>query len=128
MGIKLNKLNIKIDIQLDNGVYVFNNISSTGKTYLYNTINMYLNLDDEIPVFGLSYTDYEKGLTLAKAIKDKAKLVVIDRYDMYKGEFDKEIEELGKNGIVLVDCKSPTKLKAYHCAIKLVDSTHIVVR
>lgn len=127
MGIKLDKLNVKVDVLLDNGVYIFNNMSSTGKTYLYNTISMYLG-DKDINVFGLTYTEYQKGLTLDKALKDKAKLVVVDRYDMYKGEFDAEIEELGKTGIVLVDCKSPTELKAYHCTIKLLDSTHIVVR
>ena len=126
MGIKLDEYNIKVDVQLENGIYRFTNQSSTGKSYLYNTMSMYLK--GKVPVFGINYTDYLKGVNLNKAVKNRARLVVLDRYDMYKGEFDREINELCKNGIVLIDCKSPTSLKAIYCVIKLLDSNHIVVR
>ena len=40
---------------------------------------------------------------------EKAKVVMIDRYDMFDGAYQHEISELAKNKIVMIDCKNTIK-------------------
>ena len=126
MSLILDEFNTKVVIELENGIYRFTNQSSTGKSYLYNVLSIYLK--GKIPVFAINYIDFLKGITLDTAFKNNARLILLDRYDMYKGAFDKEINELSKQAAVLLDCKSPTPLEARYCIIKLLNSNHIVVR
>ena len=125
MGLILNEFNIHVKIELDNGIYKFTNASATGKSFLYQTMSMYLK--GKIPVFGVNYTDYLKGITLKRAVEIGSKLTVIDRYDMYKNVFNDDILLLGKTGIVLIDCKSPLDLPVIFCTIHLPASNIIEV-
>lgn len=85
------------------GIKKFRAISSTGKTRLYNICVNYSI--DKLPVAGYSYIDYQRGIKLSDYLNKGIKLLIIDRYDMFNGMFAKEIVELSKNCMVILDCK-----------------------
>ncbi len=105
MGYTLNKTDTKVNIDLENGIYVFNKEAATGKTRLLKLLSEKVSRP-EIVIY--TYTDYLKGLTFDIAIQHKKnpKLVLIDRYDMYNGKFGKTIAGLENKAIVLIDCKT----------------------
>ena len=79
-------------------------MSGTGKTYLCNAFK-YLG-SHGYPVRGYDYEDYLDGKYLKSYINnDNVKYIFIDRYDLYTNEFLDDIQELGKNCVVLIDIK-----------------------
>lgn len=55
-------------------------------------------------------------------------LLMLDRYDMYAGQFLDKISEFSKTGIILIDCKSyrfPMRKKS--CGVYLYDNRLVVL-
>lgn len=59
------------------------------------------------PVGGYSYNDVLEGRSLQSYINGSPiKYLVIDRYDMYLGKCDEDINKLVESGcVVMIDCK-----------------------
>lgn len=93
-------------LDLPNGIYVFANASSVGKTRLFVALREVQVVDGDV----LTYTqmDSRLGLRLKDVLAENPgrKVLMLDRYDMYLGVCKKKIVEYAKDAIVLVDCKS----------------------
>lgn len=99
------KYNVKISINLENGIYVFDNESATGKTRLYKELKEHTKLGES--VFAYSYNDDKLGIDLDKILKSKDfKVILLDRYDMYNGSFSDILIDKSKSSIILIDCKN----------------------
>ena len=108
-----------IDIELDNGVYVYGNEGASGKTYLAKLLKRYRELGE--PVAACDYSDFCNGVSLDEMLANGYKLVAIDRYDMYSSkELNSIIEKYRKDSIILVDCKVDANLP-YFDDIALLD-------
>lgn len=97
---------IHININLEPGVYVFGDLSSTGKTYLCKLLKKLRTFG--YPVDGYTYDDYLRKISLKQLVGEidgKIQYLLIDRYDMYKNEFLDYIEELSKYCVVMIDSK-----------------------
>lgn len=104
----IDKYNVKIKINLESGIYVFDNESATGKTRLAKMLAEYQAYGE--PVISYTYNDYLKGISLNNMIKNKKyEVIMLDRYDLYNGEYSDIIREFSKDTIVLMDCKSEVK-------------------
>jgi len=117
---KNNKYNEEINIELENGIYVFDEKSATGKTRLCKDLKELRKLGE--PVVGYTYGDDKLGIDLAAVVrKISPKVLMLDRYDMYNGSFNDKIVEWSINTIVLIDCKGDLKLEAYvdWCTIEM---------
>ena len=100
-----NKYDKEIIINAENGVYVFDNNSSTGKTLLCKEIKKLTKLGEKVLSFTLD--DIDSGIDIIGKIKKyKPEVLMFDRYDMYAGYFDKFMEKHKDDCIILVDCKS----------------------
>ena len=97
--------NVDIRINLPNGIWVFPADSAAGKTYLYKLFQVhYFNGK---PVVGYSYHDKLLGVKLDQLVdSNKHKYLLLDRYDMYNGDYADFLIEFSKHGVVLIDCKS----------------------
>lgn len=100
-----DRYSTKIDIQLDNGLYEFSDESATGKTRLYKTLRDMQRYGEQ--VLGYSYNDLQYGTDLSSLLAQNKdiKVLLIDRYDMFYGEYAEEIIRCSKNCIVMIDCK-----------------------
>lgn len=110
-----------VNINLRDGIYVFLDDNSSGKTYLLNMLKKMSIVDS---VIGFTYVDsIENSVSSDKCVGKH--VVMFDRYDMYKGKYDSMIKDLGKYAIVLVDCKDISGLQFdfEDCMIKLVDGS-----
>jgi hypothetical protein len=100
-----------ICIDLEPGVYVFNKMSGTGKTYLAKELNILREKGE--PVTSFTYADSLRR-NLSDALNDmdfkqsEFKVVMLDRYDMYKGKYEDTIKNLATHCVVLIDCKHDT--------------------
>ena len=109
---------IDIIINLRNGVYYFEEVSSTGKSRLAKLLKVYSRKG--LPVISYSYDDKVLGIPFSILVKPgKQELLLLDRYDLYNGEFKEEIEEFAKTGVVLIDIKGPSKVACEECIIKM---------
>lgn len=117
---KNDKYNTEINIDLKNGVYVFDDRSATGKTRLCKELKELRRLGE--PVIGYTYGDDKLGINLVDVInKVNPKVLLLDRYDMYNGTFNSQLTDWGKNAIVLIDCKGDLETEAYTdwCTIEM---------
>lgn len=89
----------KIKVNLEPGVYSFEPLSATGKTYLCETCKELRGYGANIA--GYNYYDYKLGLPLPKGMD----LLIVDRYELYP-VLDDELIELAQKSIVLVDIKT----------------------
>lgn len=97
----LDKYRIKIKCNIDKpGVYLFDDISGTGKTRLTELLKTYRSYGENVLAY--SYEDYMSNSNIG-SINDG--LVVIDRYDMIAPNLVSDIRKLAKNNIVLIDYK-----------------------
>lgn len=95
---------VKIKINLENGIYVFDNESATGKTRLCKLLKEYQAYGEAVASY--TYNDKLLGRSISEIfIPDKYKVILLDRYDLYEGEGRELINECAKNTIILVDCK-----------------------
>ena len=101
---KIDGRRIKIDIELENGIYVFESESGVGKTYLAKVLQKYRTFNEPVASYG--YENFSNGMSLEKLLDHKFKVVVIDRYDMYSSKkLNSVIEKYRKDSVILVDCK-----------------------
>ncbi|MCI9180605.1 MAG: hypothetical protein HFG50_11485 [Lachnospiraceae bacterium] len=102
----LLKYSVKINVNLDNGVYVFDNESATGKSRLYSLVKKYSAYGE--PVAGYTFEDFCRGLDITAVLNPKKfALVVLDRLDMYSNRSILSlIEKSAHDCIILVDCKN----------------------
>lgn len=97
---------IKINIGLGPGTYVFVPNSAIGKSYLAFLLNKYKVYGE--PVYAYSYADFEDGVRLADIIASKKySVILLDRYDMYYGEALNLLQHPPDNVLLLVDTKRP---------------------
>lgn len=117
---KCDKYATKVNIELENGLYVFDDESATGKTRLCKLFKELQRLDE--PVIGYTFNDDKLGIDLVSQINvKKPQVLVLDRYDMYKGTFDNYFTSWSKNMIVLIDCKGSLDINcvADWCCIEM---------
>lgn len=99
---KNNEYRPNINIDLDNGIYVFESESATGKTYLCKHLKKLRAYGE--PVASFTYNDILLGNSIESVFKN-CKLVVLDRYDLYK-EVGHDLMRMYKDkAIILIDCK-----------------------
>lgn len=100
-----------VTVDLEPGVYVFDCVTSSGKTFLCNALKTFKRLGQ--PVAGYTYNDMLDGIDLDKYVgNEKLECLVVDRYDMYMNKYIDTIERLADDGcVVLVDCKYKALLK-----------------
>lgn len=103
LSIKLES--IKVDFNLDNGLYILGTNSSTGKSYLCNLLKSYEYESDD--VIAVTYNDIN-GLNRLKSLGDNAKVILLDRFNLYYSEeLFQKVKKLAENSIVLLDFKNP---------------------
>mgnify|MGYP003252141218 CR=1 FL=1 len=104
----------EVQIDLPNGVYVFQRESGAGKSYLAERLHSLRSVGE--PVDSFSFPDLKKFGSLEEALGGvdftlcELKVILFDRYDQYAGKFTKSIQKLGDACIVLIDCKGLTQL------------------
>lgn len=97
------KYRINITVDLQPGVYVFQNESGVGKSYLAKWLNrLYFHNEGVNSISGSVASKIE---TLNGVVPLNCKLFMLDDYDLYNGKFEAEIDNLRKSAIILVDCK-----------------------
>lgn len=113
----------EIIVNLKPGVYYFDSESATGKTFICKMLAR-LRMKDVIVITYDNEELIKNEAELDMLINEKnAKLVILDRYDMYVGRFDDVMNRHRNDVIFLVDCKKPYKMKceAKWCAINMTD-------
>lgn len=89
----------KIKVNKAPGIYSFEMLAATGKSYLCRTCKRLRESGGKVAVY--DYDDYKRGLPLPRDVD----LMVVDRYEKYQ-VLDEELLELAKTCIVLVDIKT----------------------
>ena len=103
---------------INHGIFVFDNLSAMGKTYLLNVFNTVVANE---AVVGYTYGDYKKH-SIDKDFCKSRQVILFDRYDRYRNVYDDLINELSRDRIILVDCKNVAKLVNFdyeYCFIEL---------
>lgn len=121
--IRLEHTGVTIKINISNpGIYIFEALSSTGKTLLCKWFKELYGSND--PVDGYTYNDKCKGITLQQYVNErKLKVFVIDRYNMYHGCFQDYMLELAKSCIILIDYKTPNIVFNDFCSVEQTEDT-----
>lgn len=106
----IDSYKVKISIMLDNGVYLFDALSATGKSRLVKLLRKYESYGEKVATY--TYEDYLRKVDISQIFNKGAKLVVIDRYDMYDGFGKLDIEKACKKeeSIILIDCKQDFRI------------------
>lgn len=126
---KNNKYNVFIDIELENGIYIFDENSATGKTRLCKELKEFQKMGE--PVIGYTYGDNNLGINLEEVFKRiNPKVLLLDRYDMYNGTFNNQILQWSNNTIILIDCKGDLEINydVEWCTIEMTASKIEVVQ
>lgn len=113
----------KVTINLNAGIYVFSNTSSTGKTFLYKILSKFTSRRD---ILCITYSNYRLISNLKEFVeKNNVKLLLFDRYDMYAGEFADDIIAIKDDIIILMDYKHGDIFNRYaeECEIELREDT-----
>ena len=101
---RLDKYSVEIVINLDKGIYVFDNESATGKTRLCKILREYQAYGERVASY--TYNDKLLGIPIEEIlVPEKYEVILLDRYDLYEGYGKELINKCAKNTIVLVDCK-----------------------
>ena len=110
----------EIRIHLDNGLYLYNSKSASGKTRLCKELRKLQKQGERVS--GYTYEDYQLGIPISTVLDpDKHDVVALDRYHMYNGVGAEHIVECAKQCIVLIDCKSDLKINTMYeyCFIEM---------
>lgn len=91
-----------INIDLNNGVYIFDSESATGKTYLCKHLKNLRAYGE--PVASFTYNDILIGNKIEDTFKNY-KVIMLDRYDLYNEMGHCLMEKYRDKSIILVDCK-----------------------
>ena len=93
---------------LMNGIYEIDMDSATGKTWLTNLLRKYSGYGYNC--FGISYNDIlninKIGIQTNFPENMRSGLIMIDRYDMFRGKFDNKIINLSKYNSIMIDTKN----------------------
>ena len=120
--IRLSSYSPEIIINLQNGVYVFDNESATGKTRLCKELRKNQKYGEKAASY--SYDDYLLGLPIENTLlPNKYAVIMLDRYDMYNGKGADLINACRDNTIILIDCKKSPKFSGLYnfCTINMTD-------
>ncbi len=96
--------NPTVNINLENGIYTFDAESATGKTRLCKHLKKLKAYGEAVDSF--TYDDLLRGDTLDKVLKAENKVIMLDRYELYKSEGHELINQCSAKSIILIDCKS----------------------
>lgn len=126
--VEINCSGETIKFDLDNGVYVPNDRSAIGKTYI--SILSQMCLSDKIP----GYMCYKNGadsnlyeLLLKEFMNDKYSIVLVDRYNMYSNDTLSDlIYQLGEYKPVIIDDKMHILSKVKPCLIERTEDSLII--
>ncbi len=100
-----DEYNPTVKINLENGIYTFDAESATGKTRLCKHLKKLKAYGELVDSF--TYDDLLRGDTLDKVLRAENKVIMLDRYDLYKSEGHELINRCAEHSIILIDCKSP---------------------
>lgn len=102
---KIDKYNIKVEFNMDNGIYVPTCEAGTGKTWLCKTLKKYNSFGESVAAY--DYQDYKNSIQLKDiVIPNRYKAIMIDRYDMFSEDIDESLFNLCRNNtIIIVDSK-----------------------
>lgn len=120
---KNDKFQPMIEINLENGIYIFDNESATGKTRLCKVLKTYQIYGE--PVASFTYHDILLGNQVEKIlIPNKYKVILLDRYDLYGVGPTDLFDKCAENSIILIDCKGEFLASRNDdwCLIKMTDS------
>ena len=95
-----------VTIDLDPGIYVFSRDRATGKTRLYKAL---LDVKRYKDVVAYTYEDTFDNKDLSNSVKT-AKVIMFDRYDLYRNKFTDIICKYSDKAIILIDCKNTEDL------------------
>ena len=112
---KIDKYQVKVYINLDDGLYIFPDESATGKTRLGTLLESYGYFGNRT-----IYLTYKTG---GKEYRDEIlglkqgyyRVIMLDRCDMCYDVFNdtaviNKLKELSKESVILADCKGQCKL------------------
>ena len=109
---------VDISIELENGVYGIDTMSATGKSRLFKLLREAEKKNRD--VIGYTFEDKNLGIDLRSQVKKlNPKVIMLDRLDMYPEEFMQDIQEWGKNAIVLLDYKGSANFNEDWCDIEM---------
>lgn len=117
---KLDKYSVEVIVNLDNGIYVFDNESATGKTRLCKLLREYQAYGEKVASY--TYNDKLIGVPITEIlVPNKYEVILLDRYDLYEGYGKELINKCAENTIILVDCKDKFTVTNEEdwCTIKL---------
>lgn len=117
-----------IRVNLEPGLYRFNPVSGSGKTWLTSVLQSF-NMYGEA-VNGYTLLDFHRGVDLKSILNDSAvKLVVIDRYDMLPAELSIIIDSV-EDKIVILACIHDYhgKKRVHSCNIILEENRITIVK
>lgn len=98
----------EVHIDLSNGVRLFSNESSSGKSLLCKYLKQLCKKG--FPVAAYDYNDYSSGVPIESVlIPDKFDVIELDRYSLFNGIAADLIQECSKDSVILIDCKQPLK-------------------
>ena len=101
---ELTFLGVTISIDLAPGIYVFPNMSASGKTYLHDLLRQAGVAGYAVSTY--TYNDFLEGRDIMNVFRpEKYKVILVDRYDMFEGNFVEEINKCKDNSVVLIDYK-----------------------
>lgn len=109
---------MRVVIDLEPGVYFFSSDSAIGKTYLAKLLQSRSSRQDFVII---SYNNYYMIESLSNVIeRQNAKVVLLDRYDMYAESFKNDILKYKDSVIFLIACKRGSTLMAgaYECLLE----------
>lgn len=96
---------IDISVNLDNGLYTYFPESGIGKSWLYSLVREYM-ADKNLDAYAVTYADINRGEDIrSEILRRKPKLIIFDRYNLYKGQYIDIIMEYISKAIILVDYK-----------------------
>lgn len=91
---------VPINIALGNGLYFFEPLGGTGKTYLCKLLGMLIGKGSNYAM-----VTYDNGVRVSGNL-ESATLIVFDRFNLYFEEYNmNSLLDLAKHAIVLVDMK-----------------------
>lgn len=100
----ITKYSPEIYIELENGIYIFDNESATGKTRLSKFFKKLKAYGE--PVDSFTYDDLLRGESLEKVLHSANRVILLDRYDLYKEKGHDLINACARDSIILIDCKT----------------------
>lgn len=102
--LKITGRRVELIFNLSNGIYLFDDQSAIGKTRLAKVMSKYAAYGESVASF--TYNDKLRGISLESFLSStNAKVILIDRYDMYNEDAYEEMINKSTESVILIDCK-----------------------